>query len=113
MPTKKPVVQVVLDQDIFDKLIKICEKEERSTSNKCKQIIKEYVIKYELVNGSLDESITELRTPIDDYKITYGNVTSKKVKSVKKAVQMTPETIEVLEDDLMKRILKKYENETL
>jgi len=43
MPTKKPVIQVVLEEETFAKLKTMCEKEKRSTSNMCSIIIEDYV----------------------------------------------------------------------
>lgn len=54
MPTKKPIVQTVLDEEIFEKFILIAEKEKRSKSQMTAIAVEEYIKKYEKENGKLN-----------------------------------------------------------
>ena len=47
MPTKKPIVQVVLDEETVKKLDEIANKEGRTRSNITAYIIKKYIEDYE------------------------------------------------------------------
>ena len=53
MSTKKPIVQCVMDEDIYKKLLVLCKKEERTASKKGAMIISEYVRKYEETFGEI------------------------------------------------------------
>lgn len=53
MPTKKPVIQVVLEENYKQKLEAIAEKEERSISKQAAKIIKEYINNYEKTSGTI------------------------------------------------------------
>lgn len=54
MPTNKKIVQVVIDMENYAKLLKICELEDRSASNKSGLIIKEYIANYEKNHGNIN-----------------------------------------------------------
>ena len=47
MPTKKPVIQTVIDENIYNKFKEICKKEDRTESKMAAIIIKEYIEQYE------------------------------------------------------------------
>lgn len=54
MPTKKPVIQCVLEDSIFRKLKVLAGKEKRSTSNIAGRIVTEYIEEYEKENGKIE-----------------------------------------------------------
>ena len=43
MPTKKPVIQTVIEENIYNKFKEICKKEDRSESKMAAIIIKKYI----------------------------------------------------------------------
>lgn len=47
MPTKKPIIQTVVDEDTHTKFKEICKKEDRSESKMAAIIIKQYIEQYE------------------------------------------------------------------
>ncbi len=51
MPTKKPVIQTVIDENIYNKFKEICKKEDRTESKMAAIIIKEYIEQYEKKYG--------------------------------------------------------------
>lgn len=53
MPTKKPVIQCVMDEEMYKKLLVICKQEERTPSKKGAMIISEYVRQYEVEHGAI------------------------------------------------------------
>jgi len=53
MPTKKPVIQTVIDEEIYKKFKNICEKEDRTESKMAAIIIKQYVEQYEKEHGRI------------------------------------------------------------
>lgn len=53
MPTKKPVIQTVIDQKIYNKFKEICKKEDRTESKMAAIIIKEYIEQYEQEHGDI------------------------------------------------------------
>ena len=53
MPTKKPVIQCVMDEEIYKKLRAICKQEERTPSKKGAMIISDYIHKYEETYGEI------------------------------------------------------------
>ena len=53
MPTKKPVVQVVLEETYHKKLLKLAEPHKRSASNQGARIIEEYINQYEKDHGPI------------------------------------------------------------
>ena len=55
MPSKKPIVQVVLDETTFKKLNEIALSEGRTRSNISAYIIKKYVDNYELSRNKANE----------------------------------------------------------
>lgn len=62
MPTKKPVIQTVIEENIYNKFKKICKKEDRSESKMAAIIIKKYIEQYEQENGrinNLEVSVTK------------------------------------------------------
>lgn len=62
MPTKKPVIQTVIEENIYNKFKEICKKEDRSESKMAAIIIKKYIEQYEQENGrinNLEVSVTK------------------------------------------------------
>lgn len=53
MPTKKPVVQIVIDDIYFQKLKTLGDKEEKKPSAIGRKIIENYIDKYEDKNGTI------------------------------------------------------------
>ncbi len=53
MPTKKPVIQTVIDENIYNKFKEICKKEDRTESKMAAIIIKEYIEQYEQEHGDI------------------------------------------------------------
>lgn len=54
MPTKKPVIQVVLEEKYFKKIKKIADSEGRSMSNQASRIIEKFIDEYEKENGKIN-----------------------------------------------------------
>lgn len=54
MPTKKPIVQVVLNEKYTKKLEYIAQEEQRSKSNMGAKIIEKYIDEYEKENGKIE-----------------------------------------------------------
>lgn len=54
MPTKKPIIQTVVEEDIHKKFKEICKKEDRSESKMAAIIIKQYVEQYEKEHGRIN-----------------------------------------------------------
>ena len=54
MPTKKPVIQTVIEENIYNKFKEICKKEDRSESKMAAIIIKKYIEQYEKENGRIN-----------------------------------------------------------
>jgi metal-responsive CopG/Arc/MetJ family transcriptional regulator len=54
MPTKKPVIQTVIEENIYNKFKEICKKEDRSESKMAAIIIKKYIEQYEQENGRIN-----------------------------------------------------------
>lgn len=57
MPTKKPIVQIVLEQKYFDKLKIIATENERKTSDQGRRIIEKFIDEYEQNNGTININI--------------------------------------------------------
>lgn len=53
MPTKKPVVQVVLEEKYYKKLKALAEPDKRSCSNQSARIIEQYIDNYEKEHGTI------------------------------------------------------------
>lgn len=53
MPTKKPIVQAVIDEKLFKKLEMICKLEERSKSYITEKAVKCYIELYEKEHGKI------------------------------------------------------------
>lgn len=53
MPSKKPRIQSILEEEIHEKFKCICEKEMRSESQMASIIITKYVEEYENKNGTI------------------------------------------------------------
>ena len=53
MPTNKPVIQAVVDEENFLKFQEICKKERRSKSQMGQIAIEEFIKNYEIKNGSI------------------------------------------------------------
>lgn len=53
MPSKKPIIQFILDETNFKKFQKICEKNERTQSKMAGLIIKNYIEQHEKLNGEI------------------------------------------------------------
>ena len=54
MPTKKPVIQTVVDENIYKKFKEICNREDRSESKMAAIIIRQYIEQYEKENGRIN-----------------------------------------------------------
>ena len=54
MPTKKPVIQTVVDENIYNKFKEICNREDRSESKRAAIIIRQYIEQYEKENGRIN-----------------------------------------------------------
>lgn len=54
MPSKKPKIQVLLDEKEYIKFKKIAEKEDRTESNLGKQAIQKFIENYERENGKIN-----------------------------------------------------------
>ena len=54
MPTKKPVIQTVVEENVYNKFKEICKKEDRSESKMAAIIIRQYIEQYELENGRIN-----------------------------------------------------------
>ena len=57
MPTKKPIVQIVLEQKYFDKLKIIATENDRKTSDQGRRIIEKFIDEYEQNNGTININI--------------------------------------------------------
>lgn len=55
MPTKKPVIQTVVEESIYNKFKEICNREDRSESKMAAIIIKQYIEQYERENGRISD----------------------------------------------------------
>ncbi len=53
MPTKKPIIQIVLSKKYTEKLEYIAKREERSKSAQGARIIEEYIENYEAEHGEI------------------------------------------------------------
>lgn len=53
MPTKKPIIQIVLTEKYNKKLTYIAQEEERSKSNQGARIIEKYIDEYEEKHGEI------------------------------------------------------------
>lgn len=54
MPTKKPVIQIVLTEKYNKKLAYIAKEEERSKSNQSARIIEKFIDEYEEKHGEIN-----------------------------------------------------------
>ena len=54
MPTKKPVIQTVVYENIYNKFKEICNREDRSESKMAAIIIRQYIEQYEKENGRIN-----------------------------------------------------------
>lgn len=54
MPTRKPVIQTVIEENIYNKFKEICNREDRSESKMAAIIIKQYIEQYEKENGRIN-----------------------------------------------------------
>lgn len=54
MPTKKPVIQIVLTEKYSKKLAYIAKEEERSKSNQGTRIIEKFIDEYEEKHGEIN-----------------------------------------------------------
>lgn len=57
MPTKKPIIQIVLEQKYFDKLKIIAAENDRKTSDQGRRIIEKFIDEYEQNNGAININI--------------------------------------------------------
>ena len=53
MPTKKPRIQALLEQDVYLKFKKLCDQDMRSESQLGGKIITEYIKQYETIHGEI------------------------------------------------------------
>lgn len=65
MPTKKPRVQAILEEEKYKKFMKICKIEERSESKLAGIAITKYIQEYEAEHG---EIVTQLPPPRMNYQ---------------------------------------------
>lgn len=66
MPTKKPVVQIVLSESYYKKLQMLGRKEDKSNSKIGAKIIERYIDDYEKENGAINfETLEAPRTNSD------------------------------------------------
>lgn len=54
MPTRKPIIQIVLSETYTNKLRKLAEKEDKSNSKFGAKIIERYIDDYEKENGTIE-----------------------------------------------------------
>lgn len=54
MPTRKPVIQTVVEETVYNKFKEICTREDRSESKMAAIIIKQYIEQYEQKNGHIN-----------------------------------------------------------
>lgn len=54
MPTRKPVIQTVVEENIYNKFKEICSREDRSESKMAAIIIRQYIEQYEQKNGRIN-----------------------------------------------------------
>lgn len=59
MPSRKPIVQIVLNSKYYTKLKKLAEDEERSLSNQGQRIIEKYIDEYESKHGEIESEAPE------------------------------------------------------
>ena len=55
MPTKKPIIQTVIDEDIYSIFKEICKREDRTESKMAAIIIKQYVQQYQKEHGHINK----------------------------------------------------------
>lgn len=53
MPTRKPVIQCVIEENYFKKFTYLCEKNDRTQSKMAQMIMKSYIDQYEKLNGPI------------------------------------------------------------
>lgn len=53
MPSKKPQIKAVTDTETYEKIKKIAETENRSTSNLIETLVKKYIASYESEHGEI------------------------------------------------------------
>lgn len=53
MPTKKPRIQTILEQEYYEKYCHLCKRDNRSESNFGKMIIEKYIDEYEKIHGEI------------------------------------------------------------
>lgn len=53
MPTKKPIIQTVVEESVYNKFKEICKKNDRTESKMTAIIIKQYIDQYEEKNGEI------------------------------------------------------------
>lgn len=53
MPTKKPRIQTILEEEYYKKFSYLCKRDGRSESNMSKFIIQGYIDQYEKVHGEI------------------------------------------------------------
>ena len=58
MPTKKPIVQTVLNEDVYAKFVKIAEAEKRSKSQMTAIAVEAYIKDWESKNGTIKENLS-------------------------------------------------------
>lgn len=54
MPTKKPRIQSILEEETYNKLKVICENEMRTESKMVSYIVTQYIKDYEKKNGTIE-----------------------------------------------------------
>ena len=59
MPTKKPRIQSILEQNIYDKFKFLCKKDMRTESQLANYIISQYITDYEAAHGTIQIASTD------------------------------------------------------
>ena len=54
MPTNKPRIQVILEEDVYKEYLKICDAEDRKISNMTQYIIKKFIDEYKTSHKELE-----------------------------------------------------------
>lgn len=59
MATNKPRIQVILEQDCYNKFKALCKKDDRTESKLGKKIIENYIEQYEQIHGEIKVEIEQ------------------------------------------------------
>ena len=67
MPTNKPRIQVILEEDVYKEYLEICNAENRKVSNMTQYIIKKFIDEYKTTHKELES----LSSPVESKRCTY------------------------------------------